>query len=88
MRWFLLLVAFSCFAVVFSAKTAGLIGLALVLGLICLFGSMFGFAAARIASTARPDAALLTDKDISALRASIRKPGAAPAPNMPSPNGG
>ena len=87
MRWILLLVAIFCFAVVFTTKTAGLLGLGLVLGLVCLFGSLFGFAAARVASVARPDAALLTDKDISALRASIRKPGATPAPNMSSANG-
>ncbi len=89
MRWILLLAALFCFAIVFTAKTAGLLGLGLVLGFICLFGAMFAFAAERIASTARPDAALLTDKDITALRASMHKPNAVASatPNMSSANG-
>lgn len=89
MRWILLLAALFCFAIVFTAKTAGLLGLALVLGFVCLFGAMFAFAADRIASTARPDAALLTDKDITALRASMNRQNAAPAstPNLPSASG-
>lgn len=88
MRWILLFVAILSFAVVFTAKTPGLLGLGLVLGFVCLFGSLFGFAAERVASIARPDAVLLTDKDINVLRASMRKPGATPSPNMPSANSG
>jgi hypothetical protein len=88
MRWILLLIAVFCFAVVFTAKTPGLLGFALVLGLASMFGSLFGFAAARVAAIARPDAVLLTDKDISALRASLRKPSATSAPNMSSANTG
>ena len=77
MRWIFLLLAMFGFTLAFSAKTPGTLGFGLTLGLLCLFGSLFGFVAARIASSARPDAVLLTDKDISALRASVRKPGAA-----------
>ena len=88
MRWIFLLVALFGFAIAFSAKTPGMLGLGLVLGLICVFGALFGFAAERVASSARPDAALLTDKDINALRASVRKPGTASPPTMPSANGG
>ena len=74
MRWVFLLVGMFGFAVVFSAKTPGALGLGLVVGFVGLFGALLGFAAARIASSAQPDAALLTDKDITALRASMRKP--------------
>lgn len=73
MRWIFVLVALFGFAIAFSAKTPGTLGLGLVLGLICLFGAFFGFAAERVASSARPDAALLTDKDLNVLRASMRK---------------
>jgi hypothetical protein len=93
MRWVCLLVATFGFAVVFSAKSAGALGFGLVLALTGLFGALLGFAAARIASSARPDAALLTDKDITALRASMRKPATPaasgmPSASLPSANGG
>jgi hypothetical protein len=89
MRWISLLAAVFGFAVAFASKTAGMMAFGLLLGFGCLFTALFAFAAARIASTARPDAALLTDRDISLLRASLRKPGANPAqssPNLPSAN--
>ena len=96
MRWIFLLVALLGFSLAFLARTPETLGLGLVLGLIGLFGALFGFAAARVASSARPDAALLTDKDINALRVSMRKPGTTPSANapsvssvnMPSANGG
>ena len=89
MRWVWLLVAMFGFAVVFSAKTPGALGLGLIVGLVGLFGALLGFAAERIASSAKPEVALLTDKDITALRASIRKPASSlPSAGVPSANGG
>ena len=82
MRWVLLLVALGFFALAFSTKSAGLMGICLVLGLGTLVGAFVAFAAERIASTSRPDSTLLTDRDISAVRASMRK--AAP-PSTPPP---
>ena len=84
MRWILLLFAVVGFTLGFSAKTPGMLGLGLLVGIGCLFASLMGFAAERVASSARPDAALLTDKDISVLRASIRKPGAVAASDVPA----
>ncbi|MGH8041855.1 MAG: hypothetical protein ACREPN_07415 [Rudaea sp.] len=74
MRWISLLIAVFGFALGFSAKTAGLMAVGLLFGFAGLFGALLGFAAARIAANARSDSTLLTDKDISALRASMRKP--------------
>ncbi len=74
MRWLLLLIAVSGFALGFSAKTPGLMGLGFVLGFVFLLAAFFAFAAARVAANTRPDSTLLTDKDIAALRASMRKP--------------
>jgi hypothetical protein len=92
MRWVWLLIGMFGFAGVFSAKTPGALGLGLVVGLIGLFCALLGFAAARIASSAQSEVALLTDKDINALRASVRKPVAAssgmPSAGVPSANGG
>jgi hypothetical protein len=82
MRWFLLLVSLAGFSYAYMAKTPELLGLSLLAGFGGLLGAFFGFAAARVAATARPDATLLSDKDISALRASVaanRK-----APSTPS----
>ncbi|MDR3387817.1 MAG: hypothetical protein P4L92_12265 [Rudaea sp.] len=86
MRWILLLVTLFSFAIVFTAKSAALLGFFLVLGLGALFGSMFSFAAERVAAVARPDAVLLTDKDINVLRASIRKPAANATASVSSAN--
>ena len=83
MRYVLLVVAVFGIGLAFSTKSPGVMALGLVLGFGGLFLSLFGFAAARIASTSRPDAVLLTDKDINTLRASIRKPGATPGGAAP-----
>lgn len=80
MRWLALLIAVIGFALAFSTRSPGALGFGLVLGFGGLLGALFGFAAARIATNAQPDSALLTDKDIAALRASMRKPPAAGAP--------
>ena len=74
MRWFLLLVSIAGFSIAFATKSAGVLGLGLLLGFGGLLGAFFGFAAARVAASARPDAALLTDRDIATLRASMKKP--------------
>jgi hypothetical protein len=85
MRWLLLLFALLGFALGFSAKTPGLMGLGLVLGFVFLLVAFFAFAAARVAANTRPDSALLADKDINALRASLRsKPPSTPPPADPS----
>jgi hypothetical protein len=76
MRWIWLLLALLGFAFAFATKSPGLMGLGLVLGFIFLLVAFFAFAAERVSANARPDSALLTDKDIAALRASMRKPNA------------
>lgn len=81
MRWILLLLAVLGFALAFSAKAPGLMGLGFALGFVFLIAAFFAFAAARVADASRPDSALLTDKDIAALRASMRKKPAPPPAN-------
>jgi len=85
MRWIMLLAALFGFALAFAAKTPGLLGLGLLIGFLCSFISLFGFAAARIASTSRPEVAMLTDKDITALQKSVRKPATPAAPALSPP---
>ena len=83
MRWLLLLISIAGFSFAYVAKTPDMLGLALLAGFGGLIGAFLGFAAARVAATARPDAALLTDKDINVLRASMRPKNAPPRPPSP-----
>ena len=77
-----MLVSIAGFSIAFATKSAGVLGLGLLLGFGGLIGAFFGFAAARVAASARPDAALLTDRDIATLRASVKKP-QQPRPSAP-----
>ena len=43
-----------------------------VVGLVALVGAFLGFAQARIEATARPDAAMLSDKEIATLQSAVR----------------
>ena len=83
MRWLLLLLSVAGFSFAYVARTPEMLGLALLVGFVGLIGAFLGFAAARVAATARPDAALLTDKDINVLRASVRAKNAPPRPQIP-----
>ncbi|HEX3894998.1 MAG TPA: hypothetical protein VHW73_02195 [Rudaea sp.] len=84
MRWILLVVSLAGFSYAYMAKTPELLWISLLAGFGGLLGAFFGFAAARVAATARPDAALLTDRDISTLRASVAANKKAP-PRPPAP---
>jgi len=85
MRWLVLLVSLGAFALAFTTKSTGMMALGLLAGFGCLFAAIFAFAAARIEETSRPDAAMLTDGDISKLKASLRKPAPPPAEPLPPP---
>jgi len=69
MRWILLVVAIVAFAVAFTTGSPSLMGIGLILGCGGLLGFGLALAAARIASTAQPETALIIDPQISALRA-------------------
>ena len=73
MHWILLLVSLLGFAGAVFAPTKGLIGLGLLVGFITLFAGFFAMISARIAERARPDATLLGDAEINALRKSVRE---------------
>lgn len=68
-----MLVAVLGFGIAFGTHSPGTLAIGLVVGFVGLFGTVFVMVAERVAATARPDSALLTDKDISALRANLRK---------------
>jgi len=85
MRWILLLIGLGAFALAFSTKSSGFLAFCLVVGSVAMIAALFAFAAAKIEATSRPDTTLLTDKDISAIRASLRKAQKPPEP-PPSSN--
>ena len=72
MRWLMLVVSIAAFSVCYVAKSTAAFGIAMVVGLVALVGAFLGFAQARIAATARPDAAMLSDKDIATLQSAVR----------------
>ncbi len=86
MRWIMLGLTVLGFAMAFIARTPGFLAFGLVLGFVGLFGAVFSIAADRVASSARPDTAMLTTEDLAALRArreaaaKARTPAAGPTP--------
>ena len=72
MRWLMLVVSIASFSVCYLAKSTTAFSIAMVVGLVALVGAFLGFAQERIAATARPDAAMLSDKDIAALQSAVR----------------
>ena len=73
MHWILLLVSALGFAGAVFASTQGLIAIGLLVGFLTLFAGFFMMISARIAERARPDATLLADAEINALRKSVRE---------------
>lgn len=73
MHWIVLLISLVAFAGAIFAPTPGLIGVGLLVGFIALFAGFFMMISARIAERARPDASLLGDAEINALRKSVRE---------------
>ena len=80
MRWILLGLTILGFAMTFIAKTPGFLAFGLLLGFVGLFGMVFSIASDRIASRARPDTAMLTTEDLTALREAAAKAAAAAKP--------
>lgn len=68
LRILLLVVMMAGFALAFIARSPGLLGLGLLLGMFGLGGFVLGLAAARVAGSARPETAMASVEDLVALR--------------------
>ena len=73
MHWILFGVCTIAFAGAWFAPNQALIVVGILVGFAALFGGFIAMISARIAERARPDAALLTDADVNALRKSVRE---------------
>jgi hypothetical protein len=67
-RLLLLLMTLAGSVLVFTAKSSGLLGLGLLLGIVGFFGLVLAMAAARVSASARPEASMASVEEISALR--------------------
>ena len=77
MHWILLGIAALAFGAAVAASSQGLIVAGMIVGFICLTVGFMLMISARIADRSRPDATLLTDADVNALRKSVREARAA-----------
>ena len=82
--WLLLMIASMVFS--WITQHPGLLALGLFVAFVSGLFAVFGFAAARIESTARPDSALLTPEVLAAVRArASQQRGPAAPPQAQSP---
>ncbi len=77
MHWILWGIAAAAFAGAVFAPSPALLGVALTVGFVTLFAGFVSMVSARIAERSRPEAMLLTDADVNALRKSVREARAA-----------
>lgn len=67
-RWMMLGLTILGFAIVFTTRSPGLLGLGMLLGLVGFVGFVFALAADRISASARPEATMASVDDIHAMR--------------------
>lgn len=84
-RWIMLGLTILGFALVFIAKSPGLLGLGLLLGIVGMIGFVSAIAAERISASARPDAAMASVEDLVALK---KRPTSSAAPLAQHPSVG
>jgi len=67
LRWILLGLTILCFVIVFTTKSALLLGLALLFGLVGFIGFIFSLAAERISSVSRPDTSMASAEHLASM---------------------
>ena len=67
LRWILLGLTLLCFALVFTTKSALLLGIALLVGIVAFVGFIFSLAAERISSVSRPDTSMASAEHLAAM---------------------
>lgn len=86
-RWIMLGLTILGFAIVFTTRSPGLLGLGMLLGLAGFIGFVFALAADRVSASARPEATIASVDDIHAMRrrTPVRPAASAAPPVEPAP---
>lgn len=71
-RWIMLALTVFGFALAIMTSSPGLLGLGLLLGLIGLFGVVFGLIADRVAAATRPETSMLGSEELAHMSGKAR----------------
>lgn len=80
MIWALAIVSLVAFMLAFASHSAGWMGLGIAVGLVCGIAAALVFIDRHLRASSRPEH--MTDREIEALRTTMRKPEASP-PKLP-----
>lgn len=83
MIWGLAVAAILAFALAFTSHSAGWMGFGIVVGLVCGIAAALVFIDRHVRASSRPEH--MTDREIAALRGTVRKPADFPRQLPPSP---
>jgi uncharacterized protein (DUF58 family) len=81
-RWLMLGLTILGFAIVFTTRSPGLLGLGMLIGLFGFVGFVFALAADRVSASARPETTMASVDDIHAMRG--RPPARSAVPAKPA----
>lgn len=68
MRWLMIALTMIGLVMAMLTKSPGILGLALLMALVGMFGTVFSLAAARVSANARPDTSMLPPEALKAIR--------------------
>lgn len=85
MIWALAIVSLVAFMLAFASHSAGWMGLCIVVGLVCGIAAALGFIDRHLRASSRPEH--MTEREIEALRSTVRNPPGARPGLPPGPHG-
>lgn len=84
MRWMWTALTVFGFVAAWFAQTPGLLAILLLTGFVSMFCAVFSFAAARIASQARPDVMIISPEELAQMRRRAEAARKSTPPSLPS----
>ncbi|HOX71794.1 hypothetical protein [Dokdonella sp.] len=80
-RWIMIAITLLGLVIALLTRSPGLLGIALLMMLVGLCGTVFSLAAERVSANTRPDAAMLPPEALAAIREKAKARAAAAPPN-------